>query len=164
MLNRTNRTLSATLNRLNLGTRLLVLTTSGNNGKQTLRVRHAHGLPMRDGMFGSGDPSIQSSSRIAISVIPGSSPVVPWPVEGSLVRPPVGDPDVYAALRDRSADAARLLGAAPGQPQARSPQERAKPVREAVDGLRPCFGKASGGVRVRAAWDTAAATTAAAGG
>ena len=55
MLNRTNRTLSANLNRLNLGTRSLVLVTSLNNGNATLRVRHAHEDAMRDGMYRSSN-------------------------------------------------------------------------------------------------------------
>lgn len=41
MLTRTNLTLSALSNRLNLGTRSLVLNTSVNNGT-ALRIRHAH--------------------------------------------------------------------------------------------------------------------------
>jgi len=81
MLNRTNRTLSANLNRLNLGTRSLVLKTGVNNGDSTLRVRHAHAhaYAMRDGMFRSFDPSISDPSWVAIPSIPCSSPVSPWP-------------------------------------------------------------------------------------
>ena len=45
MLNRTNRTLSANLNRLNLGTRSLVLTTGEINSKSEPALRHAHGTP-----------------------------------------------------------------------------------------------------------------------
>jgi hypothetical protein len=82
MLNRTNRTLSANLNRLNLGTRSLVLTTGVNNGDSTLRVRHAHAhvYAMRDGMFRSSYPSILDPSWVSIPpTIPCSSPVSPWP-------------------------------------------------------------------------------------
>jgi len=82
MLNRTNRTLSANLNRLNLGTRSLVLTTGVNNGDSTLRVRHAHAhvYAMRDGMFRSSYPSILNASWVSIPpTIPCSSPVTPWP-------------------------------------------------------------------------------------
>ena len=50
MLNRTNRTLSAHLNRLNLGTRSLALKSGVNIDGQTLRSRHAHCVVMRDGM------------------------------------------------------------------------------------------------------------------
>jgi hypothetical protein len=79
MLNRTNRTLSANLNRLNLGTRSLVLKTGVNNGDSTLRVRHAHAYAMRDGMFRSFDPAISDPSWVAIPSFPCSSPVSPWP-------------------------------------------------------------------------------------
>lgn len=48
MLNRNNLTLSARSNRLNLGTRSLVLGTGVNYGKQTLRIRHAHHDVMRE--------------------------------------------------------------------------------------------------------------------
>ena len=82
MLNPTNRTLSANTNQLNLGTRSLVL-ASGFNGKQNSLTRHAHGLSMRVGMSWSSHPSIPS---IAIPNIPGSSPVVSWPVVGLRVR------------------------------------------------------------------------------
>ena len=50
MLNRTNLTLSALSNRLNLGTRSLVLNASVNNGDQTLRIRHLHHDVMRERM------------------------------------------------------------------------------------------------------------------
>ena len=50
MLNRTNLTLSALTNRLNLGTRTLVLNASGNNGKSTLRIRQVHHDVMRQRM------------------------------------------------------------------------------------------------------------------
>ena len=73
---------------------------------------------MRDGMFWSFDPPIRPTSRIAIPTIPGSSLVVPRPVEVSVVRPPVvGDPDTRSALTDRTAHAACLADAAQGQPR-----------------------------------------------
>ncbi len=50
MLNRTNLTLSALSNRLNLGTRSLALNASVNHGDQTLRIRHLHHDVMRDTM------------------------------------------------------------------------------------------------------------------
>src|SRR5215217_8009287 len=53
MLNRTNRTLSANLNRLNLGTRSLAAPANVNTGDlQTLRIGHARHVVMRDGMHG----------------------------------------------------------------------------------------------------------------
>ena len=50
MLSRINLTLSALTNRLNLGTRSLVLNASVNNGKTTLRIRHLHHDVMRERM------------------------------------------------------------------------------------------------------------------
>lgn len=52
MLNRTNRTLSASPNRLNLGTRSLASFASLFNGERTLRTRHAHPAVLCDGMPG----------------------------------------------------------------------------------------------------------------
>jgi hypothetical protein len=87
MLNRTNRTLSANLNRLNLGTRSLAVTANINTGDlQTLRTRHVHRVVMRDGMHGYR-PSPISISRGAIPVIPGSLPVPSWLIESRSVRP-----------------------------------------------------------------------------
>jgi hypothetical protein len=57
MLNRTNLTLSALTNRLNLGTRALVLNASVNNGKPTLRIRHFHHDVMRQRMVWYVEPS-----------------------------------------------------------------------------------------------------------
>jgi hypothetical protein len=50
MLNRTNLTLSALSNRLNLGTRSLVLPTSVNHGANAPRIRQSHHDVMRDEM------------------------------------------------------------------------------------------------------------------
>jgi hypothetical protein len=75
MLNRTNRTLSAHLNRLNLGlgTRSVALVAIANNGKQTLRTRYARFVVMRDGMMGSPGDRIPDSIP-AIASIPCSAP------------------------------------------------------------------------------------------
>jgi len=158
MLNRTNRTLSAHLNRLNLGSRSLVLATGESNGKSTLRIPHAHGrYPMRDGMFWSFDPPIRPTSRIAIPTTPGSSLVVPGPVEVSVVRPPVVvDHATHSALTARTAQAACLPDAGQGQP--------AKPGRKPLQGRRQGREFASEGALIRAAGEPAAARTAAAGG
>ncbi len=165
MLNRTNRTLSANRNRLNLGTRSLVVATGEINGKVTLRLRHAHGTPMRDGMRWSFDPSIQPTSRIAIPTIPGLSSVVPArPVVVSVVRPVDGSDDTLPAYPGRSAFADCLRDAAQGQPQVRSSQERIEAGRKPLKGERSSREKATGSDRNRAALDAAAATTAAAGG
>ena len=59
MLNRTNRTLSAHLNRLNLGTRSLALKSGVNIDGQTLRSRHAHCVVMRDGIVFKGPGAVE---------------------------------------------------------------------------------------------------------
>ncbi len=76
MLNRMNRTLSALNNRLNLGTRTLVLNASGNNGKTTLRIRHLHHDVMRQRMVWCVVTSF-TSERYDISPRPDS--IVPGP-------------------------------------------------------------------------------------
>lgn len=75
MLNRTNRTLSAYLNRLSLGlgTRKFALVANANIAKQTLRTRHVHRVVMRDGMEGDSMDRIPYSIP-GISSIPCSSP------------------------------------------------------------------------------------------
>jgi hypothetical protein len=77
MLNRTNRTLSANLLRLNLGTRSLAIAANVNNGAQTLRTRHVHRVVMRDGMPGYA-PALIPIGRGAIPEIPGSPAVPSW--------------------------------------------------------------------------------------
>jgi putative N-acetylmannosamine-6-phosphate epimerase len=54
MLNRTNRTLSASLNRLNLGTRSVASLAQANlnNGASTLHARHSFAVVMRAGTIG----------------------------------------------------------------------------------------------------------------
>jgi hypothetical protein len=76
MLSRINLTLSALTNRLNLGTRTLVLNASGNNGKTTLRIRHLHHDVMRQRMVWCVVPSFQSQSY-DIPPMPGS--IIPGP-------------------------------------------------------------------------------------
>jgi hypothetical protein len=77
MSNRTNLTLSALSNRLNLGTRSLVLNTSVNDGKQALRIRHIqhdHDV-MRERMVWyvvqSFEPQKHDMPPIPDSIIPG---------------------------------------------------------------------------------------------
>jgi len=75
MLNRTNLTLSALPNRLNLGTRSLVLGTGVNNGGNTLRLRRHHHDVMRERMVWYVVSSFQSSKYdippMPDSIIPG---------------------------------------------------------------------------------------------
>ena len=76
MLSRMNLTLSALTNRLNLGTRTLVLNASGNNGKTTLRIRHLHRDVMRQRMVWCVvsfiDPKRYDIPPVPGSTIPGS--------------------------------------------------------------------------------------------
>ena len=76
MLNRINLTLSALTNRLNLGTRALVLNASVNNGKTTLRIRHLHHDVMRDSVAWCVVSSFKPE-RYDISPMPGS--IIPGP-------------------------------------------------------------------------------------
>jgi hypothetical protein len=91
MLNRTNRTLSANTNRLNLGTRNLAHNASGNNGSLTLRT--ARTLPavvtVRAGVvaypgFMFEEPSIMGPKPMkpAIRPMSGSSPESSRPAQG----------------------------------------------------------------------------------
>jgi len=162
MLNRTNRTLSANRNGLNLGTRSLAI-AGGSNGIKTLRDLHAHGIAMRAGMYPESDPAIRSSGD-RISVIPGSTPVVPWPVVGFVVRPRVGDPVTRRPRTPGAALAARFTLAGPSHAQAHSPQGCVKHGRDAFRGGRPVRGKVRGAFTGFAARSAAAATAAAAGG
>jgi hypothetical protein len=71
MLYRNNLSLSALSNRLNRGTRSLVLATSGNHGANAQRIRLSHHDVMRDRM----DWHVVSFSKLVkrdIPVIPGS--------------------------------------------------------------------------------------------
>jgi hypothetical protein len=86
MLNRTNRTLSATTNWLNLGTRSLAASANVNTGALTLRIRTDLHDRMHDGMLGyrpSPIPipiSIRSSRVVGVPVFPDSPPVSSRPV------------------------------------------------------------------------------------
>jgi hypothetical protein len=83
MLNRTNLTLSDLSNRLNLGTRSLVLTTS-TNGANALRIRHFHHDVMRDSMVWY----VVSPSKYVKHDIP--------PVPGSIIPGPQQRPIRFA--------------------------------------------------------------------
>ena len=90
MLNRTNRTLSANTNRLNLGTRKLDQNASANNGSLTLRT--AHTLPavtVRTGVvpypgFLFEEPFIMEPKHLKPAMPPtsGSSPESSRPAQG----------------------------------------------------------------------------------
>jgi hypothetical protein len=91
MLNRTNRTLSATTNRLNLGTRKLDQDASANNGSLTLRTAHASPVVVnvRTGVvpypgFVFEEPFIMGPKPLkpATQAMSGSSPESSRPAQG----------------------------------------------------------------------------------
>jgi len=91
MLNRTNRTLSANLTRLNLGTRSLAQVAGANIGNETLRHAHAASpVAVRAGGYAYPDPiafgipSIMGPkpAESAMAKSSGSSPMPPWPAQG----------------------------------------------------------------------------------
>ena len=88
MLNRTNRTLSAHLNRLNLGTRTLAPQASFNHGDSTLHTRHVDAVAVRAGVVGVPVyPMIMGS--IGIPSIPGSPSVSSWLIASCAIHPRV---------------------------------------------------------------------------
>ena len=154
MLNRTNRTLSANLNRLNLGTRSFALAADVNNGGQTLRIRHAHRFVKRDGMLGYPTEIIPISEG-SMPAIPSPSSgwprhVVPVPVVVSVVATG-GRPD------ERRGD--------PRDQASGSVQQRRSPCdRRASSARRSCARLSSKGILARVAPSAAAARFAASGG
>jgi len=91
MLNRTNRTLSANTNRLNLGTRKLDQNASANNGSLTLRTAHTPPavVTVRTGVvpypgFKFEEPFIMEPKPMkpVIRPISGSSPESSRPAQG----------------------------------------------------------------------------------
>ncbi|WP_406693448.1 hypothetical protein V5E97_20695 [Singulisphaera sp. Ch08] len=165
MLNRTNRTLSANLNGLNLGTRSIAVTANINIGDlQTLRTRHVHRVVMRDGMHGYL-PSSMILSRGEIPVIPGSLPVPSWLVQSRSVRPWGEFAAEMFTVSDRpcrqgESQAFSLERVLDPQESDRSKRER-KPV---TTGKRSKVEKRFGLASARAAQATAAAILAATGG
>jgi len=163
MLNRTHRTLSANLNRLNLGTRSLAASAGVINGDQALRVRHAHRVVMHDGMTGFRPSSILIS-RDVIPAIPGSPPVSARPVSSRVLRARVE----LAAETSSLADRLRWRGDSQDptlervRPQPRP--ERVKGNRKPVTGKRLYSRSGLGYEPARAARPTDAAILAASGG
>jgi hypothetical protein len=106
MLNRTNRTLSANTNRLNLGTRKLDQNASANIGSLTLRtaqvdhdVVSVRAVHLEYPGFVFGGPSIAGPKPIkpAMSEMAGSSPESPWPGQGQASRDQQGQPVALAS-------------------------------------------------------------------
>ncbi len=154
MLNRTNRTLSAHLNRLNLGTRSLAFAADVNNGGQTLRTRHAHRFVKRDGMPGYPFEIIPISEG-SMPAIPGPSSgwprhVVPMPVVVSVAATGGRPVDRREEPKDQ----------APGSVM----QRRTPCDRRASSARRSCAGLSLEGIPARVAPSAAAALSAASGG
>ena len=166
-MNRTNRTLSANLNRLNLGTRSLVLATGLNDGLSTLDVRLAHDSGMRDGMHeGFGPPIIESVGFVTLT-IPCPFPANPWPGRprpSRAVRPQVAVPVVTLAEADQ-AGAVQSQARARLASSKREETRRARPLSESSSVSRRSSGEVLGRrVPGETAYTTAAAKRAAAGG
>ena len=138
MLYRTNRTYSANLNRLNLGTRSFALVAGELNGEATSRTRPALGvLAMRAaGMPWSPDPSIRPISGVGHPSIPGSSPVEPRPFPGFKARPLSWKSVAYPALSVTTANAVGRTVGGQVDPQARPESGRAERGRKPLQGKR----------------------------
>ena len=168
-MNRTNRTLSAHLNRLNLGTRSLALKSGVNIDGQTLRSRHAHCVVMRDGMREHApDPVSETITGSVVSTrIPGL-PIVPsWLIASPVVRAMVGFDvpmplDSWPVPTDRPypVEEPQNLSQAPIGPWTQGAQRG----RQALCGSRLRAGRGFAGAWARAASDSDAATFAASGG
>ena len=164
-MNRTNRTLSAHLNRLNLGTRSLATLASLNNGAQTLHTRHAFAAAMRAVVVGVPvSPMIMG--RYAIPQITGSPSVSPWLIASCAIHPGVDSADVDS-VADRQVNAFDPpcpCGTEPVMPPTRSLQGRGKADRKPVMGKRWQQGSRLAGSQERATPGPVAASVAAAGG
>lgn len=96
MLNRNHQTLSALSNRLNLGTRSLVLST-GVNGGTALRIRADYSVSMRVFMAMPLAPSISPEGRSASPITPPASAAwACWKACDKASKP--GDADASRAL------------------------------------------------------------------
>lgn len=175
MLNRTNRTLSATSNRLNLGTRSLAASANVNTGALTLRIRTDLLDLMHDGMRMHRPTlipipipiSIRSPRFVGVPVFPDSPPVSSRPVSSRVILAEVEL-------------AAEPLGTAARPCQSGEPLQQQQPSREWSErwqddskrDRKPLYGKrlyegCGAGLslaRARATSATAAAAFAAAGG
>jgi hypothetical protein len=169
MLNRTNRTLSAHLNRLNLGTRSFALKSGVNIDGQTLRSRHAHCVVMRDGMREHAlEPVSQSITGSRVSPrIPGL-PIVPsWLIASPVVRAKVGFDvpatlDAWPVSTDRPYPVEEPRN--PSQVLSGPRTEGAQRGRQPLSGGRLRAGRGFAGAWARAASDSDAARVAVSGG
>jgi hypothetical protein len=139
MLNRTNRTLSAHLNRLNLGTRSLASQASVNNGDSTLHTRLVHPVAVRAGVVGVPVYPI-FMGRIGIPSIPGSPSVSSWLIASCAILPRVdsgSDRPSSADWQVNLVDPPCLRGVEPGPGLTRRSPERGPALAE----RKPFMGK-----------------------
>ena len=166
MLNRTNRTLSAHLNRLNLGTRSLASQASFNNGDSTLHTRLVHPVAVRAGVVGVPVyPMIMGP--IGIPSIPGSPSVSPWLIASCAIHPRVdsgSDRPSSADWQVNLVDRPCLRGAEPGPCLTRRSPERGQADRKPFMGKRRQQPAGLAGMCQQATLGPVAAPTAAAGG
>lgn len=158
MLNRTNRTLSANLNRLNLGTRSLAIAANVNNGDLTQRIRHTHRAVMREGLAVIPSAPI-TIRREVVPVVPGLPSVSPWLVK-SCVMPTWG----RLAVETGSEPGRTCRLGASQQSYPKRDSMRSRDERKPLDGKRSFAVNGFGFDSTRAALATAAAAPAAAGG
>jgi len=168
MLNRTNRTLSAHLNRLNLGTRTLASQASFNHGDSTLHTRHIYPVAVRAGVVGVPvDPMIMGP--IGIPSIPGSPSVSSWLIASCAIHPRVdsgSDRPSSADWQVNLVDRPSLRGVEPGPCFTRRSPERGLADRKPFMGKRrqQPAGLAGAGMCQQATLGPVAAPIAAAGG
>jgi hypothetical protein len=167
MLNRTNRTLSANLNRLNLGTRSLATLAGLNTGIQTLHARHASAVAMRAGMDVDRVDFPFIIGRHTIPSIPGSPSASSWPALVYAMQPEVAVAAEFPAARPGwSSYQPCLRTSEPGRSSNRSDQDCGRVDRKPFQGKgkRRQQGRVLFGSRGRATPSPVAAISAAAGG
>jgi len=166
-LNRTNLTLSALSNRLNLGTRSLVLGTGVNHGGNTLRLRHYHHDVMRDRMVWYVVSSF-GSSKYDIPPMPDS--IIPGPQQRPIRCAPGAEASRPASVCRVEPEAGRdwsVMPTASRRGELESPSSRpmpkALPGQSAARKQRPgrCSRSAGIGGRADAARPTAGSAKAA---
>jgi len=127
MLNRTNRTLSANSNRLNLGTRSLAPVAGLDTVTQTLRVRHAHPSKRkdfaRDGAYPI-DPAIIDADPIPMAPSPAPDPAWPFAAARAGARVMVVAEAPPVERQVVTTDPSRRTGWSRGQGQAWPRSER----------------------------------------
>jgi hypothetical protein len=166
MLNRTNRTLSAHLNRLNLGTRTLASQASFNNGDSTLHSRLVHPVAVRAGVVGVPVyPMIMGP--IGIPSIPGSPSVSSWLIASCAILPRVdsgSDRPSSADWQVNLVDQPILGRAEPGPCRTRRSPERGSAAPKPFMGKRRQQRAGLAGMCQQATFGPVAALAAAAGG